>query len=104
MQERFTENAQKALKLAKKAAKLNANGYIGSEHLLIGLLDEQEGTAAILLREAGAETEKIRTLIENLITSEGSTQTAGEDYTPRAQTILENSVRQVSSEKSQITG
>ena len=94
MQERFTENAQKALKLAKKAAKLNANGYIGSEHLLIGLLDEQEGTAAILLREAGAETEKIRTLIENLITSEGSTQTAGEDYTPRAQTILENSVRE----------
>ena len=94
MQERFTENAQKALKLAKKAAKLNANGYIGSEHLLIGLLDEQEGTAAILLREAGAEAEKIRTLIENLITSEGSTQTAGEDYTPRAQTILENSVRE----------
>ena len=40
MLERFTENAQKALKLAKKAAKINANGYIGSEHLLIGLLEE----------------------------------------------------------------
>ena len=47
MRERFTENAEKVLKLAKKAAKNNGNGYIGSEHLLLGLLEEGEGTAAI---------------------------------------------------------
>jgi len=92
--ERFTENAQKALKLAKKAAKINANGYIGSEHLLIGLLEEEEGTAAILLKEAGADADKTETLIANLIISDGDTQTTGEDYTPRAQRILENSVRE----------
>ena len=50
MRERFTENAEKVLKLAKKAAKNNGNGYIGSEHLLLGLLEEGEGTAAILLK------------------------------------------------------
>ena len=94
MFERFTENAQKALKLAKKAAKINANGYIGSEHLLIGLLEEEEGTAAILLKEAGADADKTETLIANLIISDGDTQTTGEDYTPRAQRILENSVRE----------
>ncbi len=94
MLERFTENAQKALKLAKKAAKINANGYIGSEHLLIGLLEEEEGTAAILLKEAGADADKTETLIANLIISDGDTQTTGEDYTPRAQRILENSVRE----------
>lgn len=42
MRERFTENAEKVLKLAKKAAKNNGNGYIGSEHLLLGLLEEGE--------------------------------------------------------------
>lgn len=94
MLERFTENAQNALKLAKKAAKINANGYIGSEHLLIGLLEEEEGTAAILLKEAGADADKTETLIANLIISDGDTQTTGEDYTPRAQRILENSVRE----------
>ena len=56
MRERFTENAEKVLKLAKKAAKNNGNGYIGSEHLLLGLLEEGEGTAAILLKESGADT------------------------------------------------
>ena len=94
MRERFTENAEKVLKLAKKAAKNNGNGYIGSEHLLLGLLEEGEGTAAILLKESGADTVKIRTLIANLITSEGDTLTEETDYTPRTEIILENAVHE----------
>ena len=68
MRERFTENANKALKLAGKAAKTNGNGAVGSEHLLIGLLEEEEGTAAALLAGHGVEIEKITALITNLIT------------------------------------
>ena len=96
MRERFTENAEKVLKLAKKAAKNNGNGYIGSEHLLLGLLEEGEGTAAILLKESGADTVKIRTLVANLITSEGDTLTEETDYTPRTEIILENAVHEAS--------
>lgn len=91
MRERFTENANKALKLAKKAAKINGNGYIGSEHLLLGLLEEGEGTAAILLEGHGVESDKITALVANLIASEGNTLQSEEGYTPRAQMILENS-------------
>lgn len=94
MRERFTENAEKVLKLAKKAAQNNGNGYIGSEHLLLGLLEEGEGTAAILLKESGADTVKIRTLVANLITSEGDTLTEETDYTPRTEIILENAVHE----------
>ena len=94
MRERFTENAEKVLKLAKKAAKNNGNGYIGSEHLLLGLLEEGEGTEAILLKESGADTVKIRTLVANLITSEGDTLTEETDYTPRTEIILENAVHE----------
>ena len=92
MRERFTENANKALKLAGKAAKTNGNGAVGSEHLLIGLLEEEEGTAAALLAGHGVEIEKITALITNLITSEGDTAFEEEGYTPRAQMILDNSV------------
>lgn len=94
MRERFTANANQALKLAKKAAKTNGNGYIGSEHLLLGLLDEKEGTAAVLLEGRGVEREKLTALIANLITSEGSAAVMEEGYTPRAQMILENSERE----------
>lgn len=91
MRERFTENANKALKLAKKAAKRNESGYIGSEHLLLGLLEEEEGTAATLLAGYGVEIEKVMALIANLITAKGDTALAEKGYTPRAQRILESS-------------
>ena len=94
MRERFTDNAKKALKLAKKAAKINGNGAIGTEHLLLGLLDEAEGTAAVLLEGHGVEREKLVALIERLITSEGTVVTIEEGYTPRARVILENSERE----------
>ncbi|MDO5423907.1 MAG: ATP-dependent Clp protease ATP-binding subunit [Eubacteriales bacterium] len=95
MQEHFTKNARTALDLAAKAAKRCGHSYIGSEHLLLGLLEEGQGTAAIVLTEAGVEEEKVVELISQLIAPTDSVLTASrEGYTPRAEAILENSVRE----------
>ena len=55
--QKFTKKAANALKLAAKAARRRGHSYIGSEHLLLGLLEEQEGTAAQVLMGAGVEEE-----------------------------------------------
>ena len=92
--EQFTKKAASALKLAAKAARRRGHSYIGSEHLLLGLLEEGEGTAAQVLIGAGVEEEKLKSLIDQLIAPEGGVGLASrEGYTPRASAILENSVR-----------
>ena len=65
--EQFTKKAASALKLAAKAARRRGHSYIGSEHLLLGLLEEGEGTAAQVLIGAGVEEEKLKSLIDQLI-------------------------------------
>lgn len=93
--EQFTKNAAAALKLAERAAKRRGHSYIGSEHLLLGLLEEQKGTAAQVLAESGVDEEKLEGLIDQLIAPEGGTAMASrEGYTPRAALILENSVHE----------
>ena len=93
--QKFTKKAANALKLAAKAARRRGHSYIGSEHLLLGLLEEQEGTAAQVLMGAGVEEEKLEGLIDQLIAPEGGVGLASrEGYTPRASLILENSVRE----------
>ena len=93
--QQFTKKAANALKLAAKAARRRGHSYIGSEHLLLGLLEEQEGTAAQVLMGAGVEEEKLEGLIDQLIAPEGGAGLASrEGYTPRASLILENSVRE----------
>ena len=93
--EQFTKKAASALKLAAKAARRRGHSYIGSEHLLLGLLEEGEGTAAQVLIGAGVEEEKLKSLIDQLIAPEGGVGLASrEGYTPRASAILENSVRE----------
>lgn len=78
-----------------KAARRRGHSYIGSEHLLLGLLEEGEGTAAQVLIGAGVEEEKLKSLIDQLIAPEGGVGLASrEGYTPRASAILENSVRE----------
>ena len=69
--QKFTKKAANALKLAAKAARRRGHSYIGSEHLLLGLLEEQEGTAAQVLMGAGVEEEKLEGLIDQLIAPEG---------------------------------
>ncbi|MEY8428390.1 ATP-dependent Clp protease ATP-binding subunit [Lachnospiraceae bacterium 46-15] len=93
MREQFTECANKALSLAEKKAKEYGTGYVGSEHLLLGLLLEPAGAAGMVLREAGVELEKLLDLVDKLIVPEGDLKDAG-GYTPRTLQILENSERE----------
>lgn len=97
MHKEFTDSAQTALVLAKQAAKECAQSYIGSEHLLLGLLRERTGTAHIVLEEGGVEEEQLLALIEQLIAPEGGTALANPDgYTPRAMAVLESSEKEAS--------
>ena len=67
MQEKFTRQAETALELAKKAAQSLKHNYVGTEHILIGLMKEKEGTAGKILEEFGLEEERLEALIDQLI-------------------------------------
>ena len=88
MDNKFTRQAQNALKLAKNAAKSSGHGYIGTEHLLVGLLKEQEGPAGKVLQEFEVEEDRLMKLISELITlPQGETLTKETEilkYSPRS--------------------
>ena len=65
--ERFTERAKKVLTLAQEEAERSHHSYIGTEHLLLGLLREGEGLAAKVLNNLGVEINKVRATIESLL-------------------------------------
>ena len=92
MDNKFTRQAQNALKLAKNTAKSSGHGYIGTEHLLVGLLKEQEGTAGKVLQEFEVEEDRLMKLISELITlPQGETLTKETEilkYSPRSERIL----------------
>jgi len=87
---RFTEHATKALKLANKAALKLGHGYIGSEHILLGLIHEGSGVAAKALATTGITGERVIGKIEELIgiTSE-KVDVSAIGMTPRTKRILE---------------
>ncbi|MFR8549171.1 MAG: ATP-dependent Clp protease ATP-binding subunit [Lachnospiraceae bacterium] len=92
MQENYTQSALAAIRLAKRAAKSCGHGYVGSEHLLIGLIREEQGTAGALLREHQVEEEKIRELIDRLVALDTDTASVSrEGWTPRAAALLRDS-------------
>ena len=87
---KYTKQAEKALQNAKKAARKLQQSYIGSEHILLGLVMEGESTAGRVLSEAGVEEEKLRSYMERFIGAEGNLTLASNlDYSRRAQLILE---------------
>lgn len=95
MQRSFTSKAQKALKLAEKASKSMRHNYIGTEHLLLGLLREGTGVAANVLTDNGVDAEQLMDLIESLIAPSGQTAVEEADgLTPRAEQMLENAKRE----------
>ena len=95
MQRSFTSKAQKALKLAEKASKSMRHNYIGTEHLLLGLLREGTGVAANVLMENGEDVNHLLELIENLIAPSGQTAVIDADgWTPRSEQILESAKRE----------
>ncbi|MCI8876736.1 MAG: ATP-dependent Clp protease ATP-binding subunit [Lachnospiraceae bacterium] len=91
----YTNKAKKALRLAEKASKSLQHNYVGTEHILLGLLKEGTGVAARVLVDNRVDPEQLLDLIENLIAPAGRAALEERDgYTPRARQILENAGRE----------
>ncbi|MFH1665401.1 MAG: ATP-dependent Clp protease ATP-binding subunit [Candidatus Omnitrophota bacterium] len=87
---RFTERARKVILLAKDEAKRLGHDYIGTEHILLGLINEGEGVAAAVLTSLGLDSENIRAEVERLV-QPGTGKIADKDipFTPRAKKVIE---------------
>ncbi|MBP5668792.1 MAG: ATP-dependent Clp protease ATP-binding subunit [Lachnospiraceae bacterium] len=91
----FTEKARDALGHASKCAASLNQGYVGTEHILAGLLKEGTGVAAKVLTENGVDLDKLLDMIRELIAFEnGAPVREREGYSPRAQRILEEAIAQ----------
>ena len=86
---RFTQRAQAALRLAQEASAQLGHGYVGSEHLLLGLSREGQGVAAKVLRNAGLEPETIRSSIARLVGVGAPVHMPSQGLTPRCKKIIE---------------
>jgi ATP-dependent Clp protease ATP-binding subunit ClpC len=94
MFERFTERARQVVVLAQDEARALRHNYIGTEHLLLGLLREEEGIGAQVLRGFGIEAEAVRGLIRKRV-GEGDEVVGGQiPFTPHAKQTLELSLRE----------
>src|ERR1700730_12312640 len=90
--DRFTERARKVLSLAQEEAQRFQHNYIGTEHLLLGLIREGEGVAARVLQGLGADLNKMRSATEYII-GRGDRMVLGEfGLTPRAKKVIELAV------------
>ncbi len=108
MQSRLTRQAENALMLAKKTAQSFNHNYIGTEHILVGLLQEADGTAGRILEEFGVENEKLLELIQKLIAPPEGSDTIlaerGPQYSPRAVQMMENADAEALAMKEEKTG
>jgi ATP-dependent Clp protease ATP-binding subunit ClpC len=92
--ERFTERARQVVVLAQDEARLLKHNYIGTEHLLLGLLREDEGLAARLLEALGITLDQVRRQVRSII-GEGEQIATGQiPFTPRGKKVLEMSMRE----------
>ena len=90
MQSHFTEKAEAALKYAERCAHTLKQGYVGTEHVLVGLIKEGTGVAARVLTDNGVSLEQVLEMIRELIAFESGTAIKErEGYSPRAEKILE---------------
>ena len=105
MKERFTNKAKKALELAVMEAGEFGHNYVGTEHLLLGLLEEGSGVAAKTLSAHGVTSEKVSDLINQLIAPANPVHMMDPNgYSPKARRVLENSYRESVQFKSQLIG
>ena len=86
--ERFTQRARHVLTLAHQEAERARQGFIGTEHLLLGLLKEDGGVAGRVLRELGLETERVREMIQR-VSGEGRYDSSKIELAPDTQQVLE---------------
>ncbi len=94
MFERFTDRARRVVVLAQDEAKALNHNYIGTEHLLLGLISEGEGVAAKALESLDISLEAVRAQVEEIIGHGNSTPTGHIPFTPRAKKVLELSLRE----------
>ena len=92
--DRFTDRARRAVQLAQEQARLLDHNYVGTEHLLLGLLREGEGVAAGALASMGISLEAVRAQVEETIGHGQTTPGAHIPFTPRAKKVLELSRRE----------
>ncbi|MCB9898107.1 MAG: ATP-dependent Clp protease ATP-binding subunit [Planctomycetes bacterium] len=97
MFDRFTDRARKVMNLAKSEAQRLNHEYIGTEHILLGLVQEGSGVAANVLRSMGIELKRIRSEVEKLVKGSATMVPMGNlPFTPRAKKVLELSLEEAS--------
>jgi ATP-dependent Clp protease ATP-binding subunit ClpA len=95
MFERFTDRARRVVVLAQDEARMLNHNYIGTEHILLGLIHEGEGLAAKALESLGISLQAVRQQVEQIIGQGESAPAAGHiPFTPRAKKVLELSLRE----------
>ncbi|UMZ75343.1 ATP-dependent Clp protease ATP-binding subunit [Natranaerofaba carboxydovora] len=86
---RFTQRAQKVMALSQEEAKRLKHNYVGTEHLLLGLIREGEGVAARALKNLNADLEAVRGEVEKLVSPGDEAPLGNVGYTPRVKTVIE---------------
>jgi ATP-dependent Clp protease ATP-binding subunit ClpC len=94
MFERFTERARQVVVLAQEEARALKHNYIGTEHLLLGLLREEEGIAARVLESLEVTVEEVRAQVANIVGEGDEVPGAQIPFTPRAKNVLELALRE----------
>jgi ATP-dependent Clp protease ATP-binding subunit ClpA len=94
MFERFTDRARRVVVLAQEESRLLNHDFIGTEHLLLGLIDEGEGVAALALAALGIRLDAVRAKVEEIVGQGESTPSGHIPFTPRAKKVLELSLRE----------
>ncbi|MFA5072396.1 MAG: ATP-dependent Clp protease ATP-binding subunit [Nitrospirota bacterium] len=95
MFEKFTERGRKVIVYAREEAERLQNDYLGTEHMLLGTIREEDGIPVAVLRKMGIDIDQIRIEVERNVPSGGNTLTFGDiPFTPRAKKVLEYSVEE----------
>ena len=95
MFEKFTERGRKVIVYAREEAERLQNDYLGTEHILLGTLREEDGIPVSVLRKIGIDIDQLRTEVERNLPASGNTLTFGDiPFTPRAKKVLEYAVEE----------
>ena len=94
MFERFTDRARRVVVLSQEEARLLNHNYIGTEHILLGLVHEGDGVAAKALERLDISLTAVRTQVEEIIGRGGQAPSGHIPFTPRAKKVLENALRE----------
>jgi ATP-dependent Clp protease ATP-binding subunit ClpA len=94
MFERFTDRARRVVVLAQEEARLLNHNYIGTEHVLLGLIHEGQGVAAMSLESLGFSLQAVRAQVEEIVGQGQSAPVGHIPFTPRAKKVLELSLRE----------